>query len=91
MTKRDKFYVLLALLCWLWFAVISASGCEFLDSPFGFVGGCYNYGVNWNAIIAPTGVFVLFAMPACVLYFIFRILKVVFVAFVSLFKRLKVS
>lgn len=86
MTKRDKFYILLALLCWLWFALISASGCEFLDSPFGFVGGCYNYGVNWNAVIAPTGVLVLFAIPVCVLYFTFRFIRISFGSFMGLFK-----
>ncbi len=78
MKPRDKFYVLVALICWLWFAVISASGCEVLDSPFGFVSGCYNYGVNWNAFMAPSGFLVFLAVPICLIYFLYRVAQLLY-------------
>ncbi|MEZ8132022.1 hypothetical protein [Enterovibrio norvegicus] len=78
MKPRDKIYVLIALICWLWFAVVSASGCEMLDSPFGFVSGCYNYGIPWNSFIAPTGMLVFLAVPLCILYFMYRVTQLIF-------------
>ncbi|MGL1958018.1 MAG: hypothetical protein OCD00_11960 [Colwellia sp.] len=91
MKKRDKFYILIALLCWLWFAVISASGCEFLDAPFAFVSGCHNYGVNWNAVLAPTGLLVLFAGPVCALYFLYRLLQIMLWLLKLSFNKLRSS
>jgi hypothetical protein len=79
MKSRDKYYVLTALICWFWFAVLYASGCQFLDSPFGFVSDCYNYGINWNAFIVPSGVLVLIATPVCFLYYLLRVLQIFFI------------
>ena len=76
MTKRDLRYILVLLFCILWFFVLNASGCEFRDSPVVFVKGCNNYGIDWNTIIAPTGVIAIIALPASLLYFFLRIFTV---------------
>lgn len=72
MSKRDLRYALVLLLSILWFFILDASECEFRDSPLGFVKGCFNYSVEWNIVLAPTGVIVIIALPVSLLYFCLR-------------------
>ena len=76
--ERDKRYFFVFLLCSLWWATLSASNCTFVDGPFAFVRGCDNYGIEWNSFMAPTGMFVVIAMPVTILYFILRTISVLF-------------
>nr|WP_086937394.1 hypothetical protein [Thaumasiovibrio occultus] len=56
---------------------INYSECELIDSPFGFVKGCTNFGINWNAFMAPTGSVLFIALPFSIIYFIGRALRLV--------------
>ena len=68
MSTRDKAFLFVFLLSVFWFCLLRLSGCQIVDSPFGFVSGCDNYGVDWNLYLAPSGMIVLFALPVSALY-----------------------
>ena len=68
MTKLDVFFIPLTIVVILWWWALVYSGCELLDSPFGFVRGCYNYGINWNSFMAPVGFFVIILTPFSLFY-----------------------
>ena len=88
MDKRDKRYILAFLLAVGWFTLLRVSGCELLDSPLGFVKGCYNYGINWNSFMAPTGFFAVMALPFCILFFISRLTRVIISSIKNCYKTL---
>ncbi len=73
MSKEDQYWLLTLLLVVLYFAVLALSGCEFLDAPFGFVRGCFNYGIDWNAFMAPLGMVMLVALPCSLIYWLSRL------------------
>ncbi len=76
-SNRDKVWALMVLLCTLYFIVLSLSDCPWVDGPFAFVRGCQNYGIDWNAFMAPIGFFIIvFAVPFSVVYWILRILQI---------------
>ena len=74
--KRDLCYLLAFLICLLWYYIFYISGCDWVRGPLHFVQGCYNYNIDWNSFIAPTGIIVMFVIPVILLYFIIRIIHV---------------
>ena len=86
MSNRDIRYGFVLLLCIFWFLVLNLSNCEWVDSPFGFVRGCNNYGISWNKFMAPTGMFVVLALPISFLYFILRAPEVLKNIFLTIYK-----
>ena len=75
-SKRDKLWFLMVLLCILYFMVFSLSECLWVDGPFAFVRGCQNFGIDWNAFMAPIGFFIIvFAIPFSSVYWLLRILQ----------------
>lgn len=78
MNRRDGFFSLLLLFCLGWFVVLWLSGCQWVDGPMAFVRGCYHYGVNWNSVMAPTGMVVILALPISLVYWFWRLLEWLF-------------
>ena len=75
-SRRDKLWFLMVLLCILYFIVLSLSECSWVDGPFAFVRGCQNYGIDWNAFMAPIGLFIIvFAIPFSSVYWLLRIVQ----------------
>ncbi len=69
----DKTWGLIFLLVLLYFLVIRASGCAISESPLGFVQGCHNHGIDWNAFMAPVGLVVVILLPLSAAYWLLRI------------------
>ena len=67
-------YVVVIALCSLWLLIYKLSGCELLDSPFGFVSGSKNYGVNWNSFLAPSGFLLISVPPLAVIHFLVTVI-----------------
>lgn len=78
MSNRDKRYLLALLFAVLWYVVSLASGCKSVDAPFRFFSGCYNYGIDWNAFMAPIGLFAIAAFPISIVYFLMRLVEISF-------------
>lgn len=66
----------MVLLSIIYFIVLSLSECPWVDGPFAFVRGCQNFGIDWNAFMAPIGLFIIvFACPFSLVYWLLRILQ----------------
>ena len=83
--RGDRTAFAAVLFCIIYFVVLQLSGCDVVDSPFGFVRGCVNHGIDWNVFMAPIGFLVMLLLPLSVLYLGFRAVIVVTRAFVDLF------
>lgn len=66
-----------------------ALGCELLDSPFGFVSGCKNHGVNWNSFLAPSGFILLIIIPMALIHFVATVIGVLIRHIKSIIKKQK--
>ena len=77
-------YIVVIALCSLWLLIFKLSGCELLDSPFGFVSGCKNYGVNWNSFLAPSGFLLISIAPLAVIHFLVTVIG-------ALIRRIKLA
>jgi hypothetical protein len=78
-SARDKVYFLLFLSGILYFSILAASGCRWVDGPFAFVRGCYNYGIDWNSFMAPVGFVVICGtFPLSIVYWLLKLLKTIF-------------
>ena len=65
MSKRKLFKNILIIFPFIGIGIVvvitAYSGCEFLDSPFAFLGDeCQTNGVHWNNIVAPIGTLSIF-------------------------------
>jgi len=70
-------YLIVIILCALWLLIFKSSGCELLDSPFGFVAGCMNHGINWNVFLAPSGFLLMLLLPMAIIHFFLTTMGVV--------------
>lgn len=75
---RDKLWFFWFLFCVLYFSVLFASGCHWNNGPLAFVRGCKNYGIDWNAFMAPIGAVVVLLVPLTIVYWIWRGFEVLF-------------
>ena len=75
-SARDKLWFFWALVCVLYFSVLSASNCHWNNAPLAFVHGCKNYGIDWNAFMAPIGAVVVLLMPLTAIYWVLRAFQV---------------
>ena len=75
-SSRDKLWLFWALVCVLYFSVLSASNCNWNNAPLAFVRGCKNYGIDWNAFMAPIGAVVVLLLPLTLLYWVLRAFQV---------------
>ena len=71
-SSRDKLWLFWALVCILYFSVLLASNCNWNNAPLAFVRGCKNYGIDWNAFMAPIGAVVVLLLPLTLLYWVLR-------------------
>ena len=71
-SKKDILYLCALWLFPVWLLLLELSQCEWVDSPFAFVHGCNNYGIDWNKIIAPLGIIGPFMFAVSILYFFIR-------------------
>ena len=69
-------YAIVIISCSIWLLIFKISGCELLDSPFGFVSGCKNHGVNWNSFLAPSGFILLIIMPMALIHLLMTVIGV---------------
>lgn len=73
-SRADTRWLLAALLCALYFAVLKLSACPWQAAPFAFVSGCFNHGIDWNRFMAPLGAVVLCLLtPLATLYWLLRL------------------
>ncbi|CAK8718930.1 MAG: hypothetical protein CDV28_1347 [Candidatus Electronema aureum] len=63
-SASDKIWLLNLLICLLYFFVLLASGCRWVDGPLAFVHGCHNYGIDWNRIHGSNWLYCYFSVPA---------------------------
>ena len=82
-------YVIVIISCSIWLLIFKLSGCELLDSPFGFVSGCKNHGVNWNSFLAPSGFILLIIIPMALIHFVATVIGVLIRHIKSIIKKQK--
>ena len=82
-------YLVVIVLCSIWLLIFKISGCELLDSPFGFVSGCMNHGVNWNSFLAPSGFLLMIVAPMSVIHFVATAISALIGYIKSIIKRRK--
>lgn len=82
--RRDLAWAAVLLSCALYFYVLHLSRCPWVDGPFAFVRGCHNGGIDWNAFMAPIGMVVMFALPLAVVYWMLRVLQMIYRSFLHL-------
>ena len=82
-------YAIVIISCSIWLLIFKTSGCELLDSPFGFVSGCKNHGVNWNSFLAPSGFILLIIIPMALIHFVATVIGVLIRHIKSIIKKQK--
>lgn len=74
-SKRDKTWAVVLLLCIVYFGALKYSKCPLVDSPFAFVRGCKNDGIDWNSFMQPIGLVILPATFFSLVYWSLRIVQ----------------
>lgn len=78
LSRKDGFYLLLFCFFLIWVALVKFSGCAWNNAPLAFVRGCTNHGFEWNTIIAPMGMIAILALPISLLYWLCRLIEVLY-------------
>lgn len=82
--RRDLAWAAVLLLCVLCFYVSHWSGCQVADILFASVPGCHIGGIDWSVFAASVGMVVMFALPLAGVYWMLRVLQMIYRSFLRL-------